>query len=146
MHAGEIDEESTTPIYHQVAESLRRRIGAGEWASRGFLPSVVDLAGDYSIGEGTIRRAMSVLIAAGVVEQSRGQRARILPQSGELETVLLPAGSEVWVDAASAEERRKLSLPRGARMVRVSHRGVVRSWPADRVRLRVGWNGPNHAE
>lgn len=133
------------PLYHQVADSLRRRIAAGEWAASGHLPSVVDLGHDYSIGEGTIRRAMNVLIGSGLVEQSKGRRARILPQAGEREIVLLPPGADVWVDPASAQERREWQLARGAQMVRVHHKAVTRSWPSDRVRLRVAWNhaGPS---
>ncbi|GAA2360596.1 hypothetical protein Cme02nite_37830 [Catellatospora methionotrophica] len=146
MHAGDIDEESKVPIFHQVADSLRRRIGDGEWSATGFLPSVLDLGHDYSIGLATIRRAMGVLLTEGLLEQKKGQRARILPQPGERELVLLPLGAHIVVDAATAAERRELDLPRGAWMVRVSHRGVVRVWPADRVELRVPWNGPNHAE
>jgi hypothetical protein len=60
--------------------------------------------------------------------------------------ILLPLGAHVVVDAATLGERREWDLPRGAWMVRVSHRGAVRVWPADRVELRVPWNGPNHAE
>lgn len=146
MHAGDIDEESKVPIYHQVAASLRRRIGDGEWAAAGFLPSVLDLHHDYAIGAGSIRRALGVLLGEGLIEQKKGQRARVLPQPGVREAVLLPAGAHVVFDPASVVERREWDLPRGAWMVRVSHRGVVRVWPADRVELRVPWNGPNHAE
>lgn len=134
------------PLYHQVAASLRRRIGAGEWAVGGHLPSVVDLGHDYSIGQATIRRALMVLINEGLIEQKRGQRARILPSNGDPEIVLLPAGADVWVEPATVEERRELELPRDARMIRVHHKAVTRSWPADRVRLKVAWNDHGHAE
>lgn len=133
------------PLYHQVVDSLRRRIAAGEWAAGGRLPSVVDLAADYAIGEGTIRRAVNVLVDAGLVEVKKGRRPRLLRAPEEREAVLLPPGADVWVDAATLAEVREHGLPKGARMVRVRSRGVVRSWPAEWVSLKVAWNDNSHA-
>lgn len=143
MHAGEIDESSVVPLYHQVADSLRRRIADGEWAATGFLPSVVDLGHDYSIGQATIRRAMGVLLTAGLIEQSKGQRARILPTPGARERVQLPPGALLWVERATEEERRRESLPRGAWMVVVHHKALQHRYPADRYEFQAPWRDPH---
>lgn len=143
MHAGEIDESSAVPLYHQVAASLRRRIADGEWTAAGFLPSVVDLGHDYSIGEGTIRRALSLLIDAGLIEQRKGQRARILRQPEGRERVQLPPGAVLWAERATPEERRREGLPRGAWMVVVHHKAQTRRYPADRYEFQAPWRDPN---
>lgn len=144
MHAGEIDESSAVPLYHQVAASLRRRIAEGEWAAAGHLPSVMDLGHDYSIGEGTVRRALASLITAGLIEQRRGQRARILPEPPSArERVQLPPGALVWAERATDEERRRESLPRGAWMVVVHHKAQQHRYPADRTELQAPWRDPN---
>lgn len=144
MHAGEIDESSPVPLYHQVAASLRRRIADGEWTAAGYLPSVVDLGHDYSIGPGTIRRAMTVLINAGVVDQTRGQRARILPEPPAVrERVQLPPGAVLWAERATEEDRRRERLPRGAWVVVVHHKAVERRYPAERYEFQAPWRDPN---
>lgn len=53
--------------YAQVAADLERRIRGGEWRFDARLPSRDDLAAEYGVAERTIRRALQVLEADGLV-------------------------------------------------------------------------------
>lgn len=61
-----VDPGSHVPAYEQLAEILRDRINAGEWAT-GPLPSVKALQDTYDVGRDTVFRAIGVLRDDGLV-------------------------------------------------------------------------------
>jgi GntR family transcriptional regulator len=62
---------SELPSEH-VAADLRRRIQAGEWAPGDQLPSVAQLAEDYSVGRTTAQKAIRMLVGEGLVRTRHG--------------------------------------------------------------------------
>jgi GntR family transcriptional regulator len=58
--------------YKQVADSLIRRIQAGEIGSGARLPGEVDLARSYEVSRSTVRQALSNLKRAGLIETWTG--------------------------------------------------------------------------
>ncbi|MBC3982757.1 GntR family transcriptional regulator [Streptomyces sp. AC536] len=58
--------------YEEIAENLRARIAAGEFAPGETLPSGRDLAEQWSVSRATTVKAMDVLRADGVVEARQG--------------------------------------------------------------------------
>ncbi|MGW3738028.1 GntR family transcriptional regulator [Streptomyces sp. NPDC005148] len=58
--------------YLQVADALRARIKAGEWAVGDKLPSRARFAEEYSVGQSVAQRAMERLIIEGVLEGRAG--------------------------------------------------------------------------
>lgn len=73
--------------YKQVADSLVRRIQAGEIGSGARLPGEVDLARAYEVSRSTVRQALSSLKQAGLIETWTG------------------AGSFVSYDGATLDDR-----------------------------------------
>lgn len=143
MPANPIDHESGLPLYRQLADDMRRRLAAGDFAPGSPLPSEAALEHDYGLGRNTVRRALYLLGAEGYAVSRRGERWRAadpLPDSGEPEVVLLPPGADLWFVEATEQERRKYGLPRGASMAFVHFKAVTRSWPVSRVRFKVAWN------
>lgn len=65
-----IDIHRGPPPWRQVAESMRRRIGAGEWTGR--LPSENSLAQEYGVAKGTIRKALLELREEGLIRTDKG--------------------------------------------------------------------------
>jgi GntR family transcriptional regulator len=59
--------------YGSLAEALRTRIAAGEWAPGTALPSEQALATQQGVALGTMRRALELLAADGVVERLHGK-------------------------------------------------------------------------
>ncbi|MBP0460604.1 GntR family transcriptional regulator [Streptomyces montanisoli] len=58
--------------YEEIAESLRVRIGSGEFPPGGVLPSGRDLAEQWSVSRATVVKAMDVLRHDGVVAARQG--------------------------------------------------------------------------
>ena len=62
--------------YERVASEIRQRISDGTWPPGHRLPSRPRLAVELGVGEGSVRRAMSLLRRAGELEGT--QRSRLL--------------------------------------------------------------------
>jgi GntR family transcriptional regulator len=67
-----IDYESATPVYRQVAAILRERIEAGTYQPGKRLPSVNGLVQEFGIAQLTARKALHVLVDAGLAEMTPG--------------------------------------------------------------------------
>jgi GntR family transcriptional regulator len=66
-----VNPESPELAYVQVANDLARKIEAGEITGR--LASERDLAAEYGVAYGTIRRAMGVLREQGLIVSVHGR-------------------------------------------------------------------------
>ncbi len=74
-----IDPDSPVLAYIQVADDLAGRIGRGELSGR--MPAERDLAVEYGVAYGTIRRAMELLRERGLVESVHGRGTFVKPQT-----------------------------------------------------------------
>ncbi|KJY36254.1 hypothetical protein VR44_08270 [Streptomyces katrae] len=63
------------PAYQQVAEQLRGRIAAGEFAESGKLPSLADLQATYGVTVTVARDAIRQLKTDGLVVSHQGKGA-----------------------------------------------------------------------
>lgn len=66
------------PLYKALFESLKKRIGEGEFSPPSHFPSERELKAAYRISEVTIKRAIADLASEGLVETSRGRRTRVV--------------------------------------------------------------------
>jgi DNA-binding transcriptional regulator YhcF (GntR family) len=66
-----IDPQSPVPLYHQIAESIRARIAAGELAAGDVLEPLREAARVWGVNLHTVRHAYTALAREGLVE-SRG--------------------------------------------------------------------------
>ena len=66
------EEREAVPPWRRVADSLRGRIQAGEWAPGSPLPTLDTLAAEYQVSRTTVRKAISTLTAEGLTESVRG--------------------------------------------------------------------------
>jgi len=58
--------------YRDIADDLRRRVEAGEFAAGRVLPSESELSGSYSASRVTIRKALEALRTEGLVDARQG--------------------------------------------------------------------------
>jgi GntR family transcriptional regulator len=96
--------------YQQIADSLRRRVEAGEFTAGGLLPSEADLVARYKASRVTVRRALEDLRDEGLVDSRQGSGWFVatdpLPQSlGRLGTI-----EDQLLDSGRASERRILDF------------------------------------
>ncbi len=69
----DLHSESSTPIYRQIVEQLRREIQAGLLKPGAELPSVRQVAEHHTINPMTVSRAYSLLEAEGLLIRQRGK-------------------------------------------------------------------------
>lgn len=133
--AGMIDFGAERAVYQQLADLLRVSIRAGEIPPGGLLPSSRTLEQTHGVSRETVRRALAVLRSEGLVvtEPSYGTRVRA---AEERERVPVPRGARVISRPATAEERRDLDVPLGGHVLVVVVGGRERGrYAADRTEL-----------
>ncbi len=72
----------TAPLYQRVADRISNRIYDGHWRPGETIPNEFALADEFSVSQGTVRKAMSVVEEAGLVvrQQGRGTFVRKLSE------------------------------------------------------------------
>lgn len=71
------------PLYAQVKLLLQQRIGAGEWQTHDALPSEWELADELGASQGTVRKALSELVDAGLLYRQQGRGTYVAPVPGD---------------------------------------------------------------
>ena len=65
-------------LYMRVAEAIRSEIAAGNPPVGGSLPGEKKLAARYGVGRNTVRDAMAILRAEGLIDGRPGYCSRVL--------------------------------------------------------------------
>jgi GntR family transcriptional regulator len=60
------------PLYAQVRDLLMKRIGSGGWRPGEMLPSEFELAAEYNVSQGTVRKALNALEADRLIVRRQG--------------------------------------------------------------------------
>jgi GntR family transcriptional regulator len=60
------------PMWRQVQQDIQRKIQAGVLKPGDKLPSTVEMADQYDTSPGTVRKAVDILIAMGVLRGHQG--------------------------------------------------------------------------
>lgn len=68
-----VKEESSTPLYHQIADWMTVNITSEYWKKGHKLPAEEDLAKELNVSRGTLRKAIAVLIEQGLLIQIQGK-------------------------------------------------------------------------
>lgn len=119
-----IDPNNHTPVFEQIADSLRSGIVAGLYRSGETIPSIRALALKLLINPNTITRAYEQLEREGVVESRKG--LGMFVTSGAVE--IARTATERTVQSAFSQG---ILLGRAAQLTRVRIDEVYRkSWPA----------------
>lgn len=74
-----IDRSQDRPAYKQLADLLREQIISGELPAGTELASEGDLAAQYGISRNSVKQAMAMLRAEGLVVSARGRYTRVRP-------------------------------------------------------------------
>lgn len=125
-----VSPHSDVPLYQQVAGALRARIANGTLAPGQELRAEPDLAHDFGVGRKTVRDALAVLRAEGLVVSRRGYRTRVR-SNPDVVRVPIPPGTVVTARMPTPDEREHWGLPVGVPVLVVGDE----VYPADRVAL-----------
>jgi GntR family transcriptional regulator len=68
-----LDPNFPMPLYHQLKEILRDKIGSGEWAPGQLIPTENELIRQYKVSRTTVREAVTALVNEGKLEKKQGK-------------------------------------------------------------------------
>jgi DNA-binding GntR family transcriptional regulator len=104
------------PVYQQIAATLRGEIAQGILPAGENLPSEKDIADRFDVGRDSVRDALALLKAEGLIEKRRGFRSRVR-QPLVRTRVEIPAGATVSARMPTPEERAVHDVPDGVPML-----------------------------
>jgi GntR family transcriptional regulator len=122
-----VSPHSPVPLHQQVSNDLRQKINDGTLPPDSELKAEKDLAHDYGVGKDTIRDALLVLKAEGLIETRRGYRARVRSTVPK-ERVWLRSGETVTARMPVQSERQQHDIAEGIPIFLVGDK----LYPADR--------------
>ena len=70
-----------TPLYEQVGDVVRKQILAGMWKIDTAIPPEPDLARDFGVSAGTMRKALDMLEAEGLLVRIQGKGTFIVDKA-----------------------------------------------------------------
>jgi GntR family transcriptional regulator len=134
------------PLYKQVYDVLVRRIAEGAWRPAEALPSEQALAVELKVSQGTVRKALDVLVAENLVQRHQGKGTYVaehtqehslfrffrLARPGADGERVTPESGEARCKRrnASAAEAEKLHLRKGATVVEIRRVRSIDGVPA----------------
>lgn len=72
---------SSRPLYLQARDALAERIAAGEWKPMTAIPNEADLAREFGVSPGTMRKALDMLEAERLLTRRQGRGTFVNDQS-----------------------------------------------------------------
>jgi len=93
-----VNRQDTSPIYIQIADSIRNKILAGTLSNGNKLPSIRKLASELACNPNTIQRAYRELEAEGWITAVSGKGYFVCAQQQEMSMGL----ASIWTDLDSA--------------------------------------------
>lgn len=71
------------PLYAQVKAMITRRIATGEWKPGAMIPNEFQLAAEYNVSQGTVRKALIALEAERLIVRQQGRGTYVARQTRE---------------------------------------------------------------
>jgi GntR family transcriptional regulator len=72
---------ATRPLYLQVRDALAARVASGEWKPSTVIPNEGDLAREFGVSSGTMRKALDLLEAERLLTRRQGRGTFVNDQS-----------------------------------------------------------------
>ena len=124
---------SNRPLYLQLRDALAERIAGGEWKPSAAIPNESDLAREFGVSAGTMRKALDLMEAERLLTRRQGRGTFVNDQSSDelsarFSNIRGPDGKRVCGQAKSAEvsegpaneiERSRLRLHPEDRVYRI---------------------------
>lgn len=130
--ANALDPSADRALYRQLADLFRSQIHAGLVAPGALLPSEAATSQRYGLGRETVRKAIAVLRAEGLVSTMQGTGTEVRPSSPERELVLIGASDELTVRMPTPHERRTRGIAEGVPLIEIVRaNGAISTFPAD---------------
>ena len=102
---------SNRPLYLQLRDALAERIAGGEWKPSSAIPNESDLAREFGVSAGTMRKALDLMEAERLLTRRQGRGTFVNDQSSDelaarFSNIRGPDGKRVCGQVKSARDRR----------------------------------------
>jgi GntR family transcriptional regulator len=77
-----IDHDGEVPVYKQLAAILRAQIESGELPPGRALPSIRTLSQEHELSDGSVKKALAILRADGLIRGVAGRGVFVVPRDG----------------------------------------------------------------
>lgn len=101
---------STTPLYHQLFQTLRAQIRSGKIASGEQLPPERELMSIYQVSRNTVRLAVDSLEREGLVERNQGRGTFVVEPKLQLGVMRLTSFSEDMLERGLRPSSRLIQI------------------------------------
>jgi GntR family transcriptional regulator len=132
---------STRPLYLQVRDALAARIAMGEWKPNTAIPNEGDLAREFGVSSGTMRKALDLMEGERLLTRRQGRGTFVNDQASDelaerFSNIRTADGERVTADAHVLQVSQGTANP--AECGRLRLRPDDRVWRIQRVRLHKG--------
>ena len=69
----ELSRNTFEPLYYQIREDIREKIGSGDYPANSMIPSEAELCEIYGVSRVTVRRAVLDLVQEGLLTRGKGK-------------------------------------------------------------------------
>lgn len=73
MNSGKLAHDERLPLYQRLRDEMVEKITTGEWRPDQPIPTEAELTKIYGVAIGTVRKAVDVLVAEGLLERNQGR-------------------------------------------------------------------------
>ena len=132
---------STRPLYLQVRDALAARIAMGEWKPNTAIPNEGDLAREFGVSSGTMRKALDLMEGERLLTRRQGRGTFVNDQASDelaerFSNIRTADGERVTADAHVLHVSQGTANP--AECGRLRLRPDDRVWRIQRVRPHKG--------
>jgi GntR family transcriptional regulator len=96
-----MNDETRTPYYYRVAETIRKRIKSRHYQPYGLIPSEKDLEKEFAVSNITIRKALELLVQDNLLVRKRGIGTQVIPEKDDRLAIKLTGNFKDWYKSAS---------------------------------------------
>ena len=132
---------STRPLYLQVRDALASRIAMGEWKPNAAIPNEGDLAREFGVSSGTMRKALDLMEGERLLTRRQGRGTFVNDQASD-ELAVRYSNIRTVDGERITGEVNMLGLTQGsanaAECARLRMRPDDRVWRIQRVRMHKG--------
>lgn len=144
------DKLDAQPLYVQVKRALSERIHSGVWEPGRPLPNEFQLAAEFGVSQGTVRKALDALAAEHLVERHQGRGTFVARHTSDTvhfrffqlygpDGRIHPESRDVQVAVVTADagERAALALEPEGRVIRITRTRTYQDRPIIDERISI---------
>jgi GntR family transcriptional regulator len=132
---------STRPLYLQVRDALASRIAGGEWKPNAAIPNEGDLAREFGVSSGTMRKALDLMEGERLLTRRQGRGTFVNDQASD-ELAVRYSNIRTVDGERITGEVNMLGMTQGSanatECARLRMRPDDRVWRIQRVRMHKG--------